>query len=143
MSGLIALAGRKKREEEEWAKQEQARVQQAEEWAKQEHERIKKERAETHAEIQRKREEIIEWFEGQDRVHYHTKHQTVVLQRQDGTGMWIYENKSFKAWMDGDRELLWIRGIRTFSSHITRSGILIAPTRSGKREDRSIVCSCR
>ncbi len=118
---------------EEWAKQERERVQQEQERAQQAQERIKKER-----------EEIIDWFTGSasDRIQYHAKHQTVTLLRQEGTGTWMLDNKIFQAWMAKNHRLLWIRGIRKSSSHITRSGLLTPPTHSGKRKDRSSVCSC-
>jgi len=120
-------AEEREKQEQERVQQEQERVQQERERALQAQERIKKEHAKTEKEC----EEIIKWFEGHERVDYHTKHQTVVDQRQEGTGMWIYNDESFKALMASSRGLLWIRGIRTFSSHIARSGLLSTPTRSG------------
>ena len=42
----------------------------------------------------------------------HTNHSLARGKHQEGTGAWLLENKSFRAWVKTPKTLVWLHGIR-------------------------------
>lgn len=45
-------------------------------------------------------------------LNFEEKQNDIFAERADGTGEWLLESQTFKAWVEGDSEALWCPGIR-------------------------------